>query len=234
MRGEGTPGRGRPPGTDSALTELRLFTSATDLFATRGFFGVGIREIATACGFTVASLYHYVGSKEELLERIMTRALLAFTAGAKRALESSNDPTEQLAGLVEMNVLFHATNPRTARVVDKEMDALKPEARARVIAIRDDYERRWSEVIAAGVDAGQFRVPHVNLARLALLGMCAEVAYWYSPSGPLKKTELRDHFVDMALALVGARPERRPPRLLQEPEIDTLAIESVDQPSPTP
>lgn len=234
MSSVGSPGRGRPPGSDRAQTERRLYLSATDLFATRGYFGVGIREIAGASGFTVASLYHYVGSKEELLERIMHRALTAFSAGAEEAVSSSEDPVEQLAGLVEMSVLFHATNARTARVVDKEVAALGREARARVISIRDDYERRWTLVLQAGVDSGQFHLPHVSLARLALLGMCAEVAYWYSPAGPVGMAELRDTFVDMALALVRADHTHRPPALVPEAEISKLSMETTDQASPTP
>jgi AcrR family transcriptional regulator len=234
MTSDGKPGRGRPVGSDRVLTERRLFASATELFATRGYYGVGIREIATASGFTVASLYHYVGSKEELLERIMHRALDAFTAGAERAVRASDDPVEQLAGLVEMSVLFHVNNAKTARVVDKEVGALGREARARVIEIRDDYERRWTSVLESGVASGQFYVPNVSLARLALLGMCAEVAYWYSPTGPVDIMTLRDNFVDMALALIKADSAVRPPALVEERDIPSLSLEAAGMPPAPP
>jgi AcrR family transcriptional regulator len=206
-------------------TEQRVFEVATRLFAARGFFGVGIREIATGSGFTVASLYHYMKTKEELLERLMKRALLEFTAGARTAVQATDEPIGQLAGLVEMSVVFHAVNPLTSRVVDKEFGSLAPEARQRVVDVRDEYERIWTTVLEGGVRSGDFRVPHVTLARLGLLGMCAEVAYWYSPSGPLSIPELRDSFVDMALRMVDAHVEERPACLLGPEDCAKMALE---------
>ena len=44
----------------------RIHRAAVRLFATHGFAGTGIRKIADEAGVTVASLYHYVGTKEEL------------------------------------------------------------------------------------------------------------------------------------------------------------------------
>ena len=37
------------------------------LFAAKGFHGTGIRELADAAGLSSATLYHYMGTKEDLL-----------------------------------------------------------------------------------------------------------------------------------------------------------------------
>ena len=225
---ESTPSLGRPRGSDRHETERRLLQSATELFAARGYFGVGIREIASESGFTVASLYHYVKSKEELLERLMQRALGEFSEHARVAAQSSDDPVRQLVALVEMSVIFHAVNRRTARVVDKEIDALGQEARERVIRMRDDYENIWTKVLEKGSQDALFKVAHISLTRLSLLGMCAEVAYWYSPLGRLGITELRAHYVDMALSLVSVAPSERPASPLGQVDYASFAVEEPD------
>ena len=43
--------------------------AALTLFAERGYHGTGIRQLADAAGLSSASLYHYMGTKEELLSR---------------------------------------------------------------------------------------------------------------------------------------------------------------------
>lgn len=52
------------------ITERRrqIVTAATKLFITRGFDGVGLREIAKATGLTVGALYRYIESKDDIAQ----------------------------------------------------------------------------------------------------------------------------------------------------------------------
>ncbi len=63
--------------TATILTRDALLDAAENLFSTRGYASVGIREIADAAGANVASIKYYFGSKKELyleaVRRVMTR-----------------------------------------------------------------------------------------------------------------------------------------------------------------
>ena len=61
----------------------RVRRAALELFAERGFHGTGIRQLAERAGLSSASLYHYMGTKEDLLVELMRAAkeLLADTQG---------------------------------------------------------------------------------------------------------------------------------------------------------
>ena len=48
-----------------------ILTCALQLFATRGYDGVGVQEIVDAAGVTKPTLYHYFGSKQGLLETLL-------------------------------------------------------------------------------------------------------------------------------------------------------------------
>jgi AcrR family transcriptional regulator len=191
-------------------TAVRVRRAALELFAERGFHGTGIRQLAERAGVSSASLYHYMGTKEELLVALMTHSLERLVDDAQAAVASSGDPVEQLEALVRMHVTAHASRPLDTRVGDHEVEALSEPARAQVVTLRDRYEQVWQEVLAAGLEAGVLRAEHPAVARRALLEMCSGVARWFDPAGPLTLEDLADHYVALAARLLGvSRPTRR-------------------------
>ena len=70
--GSGGPGgpRAATPGEGSA-TRRRILQIALTLMAQRGVDGTSMRDLASAAGLNVASLYHYFPSKRDLLEAVL-------------------------------------------------------------------------------------------------------------------------------------------------------------------
>ena len=70
-RSNGSNGsRGAAPGEGSA-TRKRILQIALTLMAQRGVDGTSMRDLASAAGLNVASLYHYFPSKRDLLEAVL-------------------------------------------------------------------------------------------------------------------------------------------------------------------
>ncbi|ETK35286.1 TetR/AcrR family transcriptional regulator [Microbispora sp. ATCC PTA-5024] len=184
-------------------TDERVRAAAVRLFAEKGFNGTGIRELADAAGLSSASLYHYMGTKQDLLTEIMETSLNRLVAAARMLAGRGDGPAATIAALVQMHVAAHALRQDETIVVDNELRALTPERRVAVLALRDAYEQVWREVIDDGCARGAFRVPDARVARLALLEMCTGVARWYSPGGPLSLAEVTAAHAAMALAMLG-------------------------------
>lgn len=184
----------------------RVREAALDLFAERGFHGVGIRQLADRAGLSSASLYHYMGTKTDLLAAIMRECLGRRVADAETAAAEHADPTTRVEALVRAHVVSHAEQPRETRVVDGELSALTGEARAEVVALRDRYERVWQDAIDAGTASGAFTVGSPAVARRALLEMCSGVARWYDAAGPMPLAELADTYATLARQLLGVPP----------------------------
>ncbi len=55
-------------------TKDRILTAALELFAQKGYDGVGIREIASAVGVRGSALYKHFSSKEEILNAVVQTA----------------------------------------------------------------------------------------------------------------------------------------------------------------
>ncbi len=52
-------------------TRDKIFNAAVDLFTRKGFYETSVREIASASGIRVSSLYNHFKSKESILESIL-------------------------------------------------------------------------------------------------------------------------------------------------------------------
>ncbi len=186
-------------------THERILQCALELFATRGFHGTGIRDIASCAGISTANLYHY-GSKEKILLQVMTAALDRLLAAAHRIEARCDDPLIRLDNLVRMHVITHALSPEASSVVDDQVGALAGSERDSIIALRDTYERYWAECVRAGIDGGKVIVPDASAARLGILEMCSGVARWFSPEGRFTATAVADIHVDLVRAMLNAPP----------------------------
>lgn len=202
----------RTPGASAEETGRRVREAAVTLFARKGFAATGIRELAQEAGVTTGALYHYMGTKDDLLVAIMRSCIDPLLAAARELTSRDGQPEWRLAALVEMHVWFHGANPLRTIIADTELRALEGPPADEIIGLRDDYEAIWTGLLAEGAAAGRFEVPDERVAAIALLQLCTGVAHWYRPGGRLQLDELCAMHAEMALAMVRARSGRRPVR----------------------
>ncbi len=151
-------------------------------FGRSGYHGVSVRQVATAAGVQASSLYSHLESKEHLLFELMLLGHEEHYQMLREALlESGNDPEDQLVRLVGAHVLMHLTYPLLARICNRELEALGPENRTAVRAVRTQSEQLFVDVIERGSRLGVFSVPDAWLATAAIGGMGIRVAEWWSP-----------------------------------------------------
>jgi AcrR family transcriptional regulator len=178
--------------------------AALSLFAQRGYHGTSMKDIAEVVGMRAPSLYNHVGGKQELLVEIVERTLVDLQRLHDEAVGSTRDVAEALRRAVEAHVRYHARHPREVRVANRDLPALAPAARERVVGMRRRYARSWQALLQRGADAGRFDVPDPRLASYALLEMGIGVATWFRPDGRLSEDAVAYHYGDMALRLAGA------------------------------
>jgi AcrR family transcriptional regulator len=188
-------------------TKRRIEAAALQLFAAKGFEATGIRDIADRAGLSTAALYHYMGSKDELLVAFMVESMTELIRAARAGLKGCQDPADQLAALVRVHVGFHTLDAQRSLVADDELRAVSDVAFTKVKQLRDGYELLWAETLERGVRSGEFSIADARITRLALLEMCNGVARWYSDRGSKSPAEIADCFADLALAMVSARQQ---------------------------
>ncbi|WP_330295607.1 TetR/AcrR family transcriptional regulator [Streptomyces sp. NBC_00503] len=184
----------------------RLLVAAVEAFAERGYHATTTRDIAGRAGMSPAALYIHYKTKEELLHRISR-------IGHDKALEildtAASGPgtaAERLDVAVRAFVRWHAAHHTTARVVQYELDALGPEHRSEIVALRRRSDAAIRRILSDGVAAGEFDVPDVPGTTLAVLSLCIDVARWFSTEGRRTPDEVGALYSGLVLRMVAARP----------------------------
>jgi TetR/AcrR family transcriptional regulator, cholesterol catabolism regulator len=174
-----------------------IVDTSAHVFAQRGYHATGITELCAANGLGKGALYHYIGSKEELLAAIHDRVMDEVMAGADRVAEAGGSPSVQLAhhGDELLDVIHRY--PDHVWVFLHEFPALTGERAEKFRGRRREYERRLEAVLRAGVDSGEFRQLEPRLTALAWLGMHNYTYLWLKPGGRLSARDVAKPFADI-------------------------------------
>ncbi|MGW4982787.1 TetR family transcriptional regulator [Streptomyces mirabilis] len=183
----------------------RLLVAAVEAFAERGYHATTTRDIAGRAGMSPAALYIHYKTKEELLHRISRIGHDKALDIVRSAAQGGGGAAERLTDAVRSFVRWHAGQHTTARVVQYELEALGPEARAEIVALRRQTDAAVRGIIADGVAAGDFDVPDVPGTTLAVLSLCIDVARWFNVGGPRTPDEVGALYADLVLRMVGAK-----------------------------
>jgi len=196
-----------PPHFAAEGTRRRILEGAVRLFATQGFHGSSMRELAKVVELQASALYVHFPSKEHVLAELVRAGHEAHHQGIRAAmLEAGTDPIAQLSALVRVNVRLHATHPHLAIVVNSEMGSLSPELAAPGLALRKQSVALLQDVVERGVASGHFAVPDVLVVVAAIGATGLRVPYWYSPQSGMSIDELAEIHVELARRMVGAKP----------------------------
>jgi AcrR family transcriptional regulator len=179
-----------------ARREAIVDTSAS-VFARRGYHATGITELCAANDLGKGALYHYIGSKEELLAAIHDRVMDDVLLGADRVAEAGGAPSQQLAMLGEELLDVIHRYPDHVWVFLHEFPALTGERAERFRVRRREYERRVEMVLQAGVATGEFRDVDPWLTARAWLGMHNYTYLWLKPGGRLSARDVAKPFADI-------------------------------------
>jgi AcrR family transcriptional regulator len=177
-----------------------VYAAALRLFRDKGYHATSMQDIAAAVGLYKGSLYHYIGSKEELLVRVFERGMGTLLDDVEGIVgDPSLRPSEQLRRIVAAHVAAVAENLDALTVYFHEFRALAGESLATVRAQRERYTRLVSEIVSRGVAIGEFATPDVGITTLGLIGMCNSMCEWYRPGGRLGPADIARYFADLVL-----------------------------------
>jgi AcrR family transcriptional regulator len=112
------PSPTRTVGSTLEETGQRVHEAALRLFAQKGFAATGIREIAEAAGVSSGALYHYMGTKHDLLLAINASTIEPLLEAGQEILSGDDEPEVKLAALVELHVWFHGSHPLATTITD--------------------------------------------------------------------------------------------------------------------
>lgn len=191
-RHPGAPVNGRKPrdGNGPGATELadtrfdrrlaKLLDHAARIFCDKGYEGASMRDLSRATGMSLAGLYHYFASKEELLYLIQKHTFETIIANLEPRLKASNDPEERIRIFIENHLEYSLANKEAMKVLVHEDETLKNEHGTEVRSIKRDYYRICLELLEDFQRARGLQFSG-RLAVLSLFGMINWIYTWHNP-----------------------------------------------------
>ncbi|MDO8188251.1 TetR/AcrR family transcriptional regulator [Conexibacter sp. JD483] len=181
--------------------------AAAELFAERGYHATTMQDLTEATGLTAGGLYHYIGSKEQLLIAICD-ALMEPLLERVDALDlDALAPEQALRALVGAWVEQVASHRQHMIVFLQERHVIEREPQWRHVAgSRKRFERMLEQTLER-VERDGARFGDRRLTTFALLGMVNHLPQWYRPRGRLSTGEIARGFCDMVLGPAPADPQ---------------------------
>lgn len=176
---------------------------AAELFATRGYTGASMQELARSLGVSKALLYHYYTEKYQLLVEIAEGHIDRLLQLVASIAASVTIPEKQLVPLTRGLVEEYSQARAHHQVLVQDIKYLTPVDRRRIRA----KERK---VVAAFASAIAARYPDLATAQLEkpltmlLFGMINWLFTWFQPDGRISYREMAGLVTQFALGGLAA------------------------------
>jgi TetR/AcrR family transcriptional regulator, fatty acid metabolism regulator protein len=132
-----------------------ILDAAVRVFARKGYHTSRVGDIAEEAQIAHGLLYHYFGSKEEVLQTVFRENWSQLVAAFERIEESDAEPAEQLSGIAKVLLRAWRDRPDLVRVMVREV-ARSPHLQEQVDEIRTGF-LVIQRVIERGQADGSFR-----------------------------------------------------------------------------
>lgn len=181
-----------------------IVSEAAQLFASKGFLGTSVMDIARACGASKSLLYHYFPSKEDVLLGVMSSHIDSLIEHLDVVRSSTGSSMEKLSALVAAFMDEYVGAAASQSVLLNELDNLPTLARAEIVAKQRrivDVVQGWLVDIHPSMAQDQKKARAVTML---LFGMINWTGNWYDPKGPVSPAEIADLAVAMVTRGVSA------------------------------
>ncbi|WP_447640094.1 MULTISPECIES: TetR/AcrR family transcriptional regulator [Chitinophagaceae] len=152
--------------------KIQILDAATEVFATKGFEGASIRELASAAKVNIAMINYYFGSKEKLFNDVVNYHSEYMYASLKEIVTRTNITyLEKVFLLIDLQVDKLIQNREFHKLIHHEiMLNQRNEVSESIRKIITKISSLSRSIIEDGIAAGEFREVDVELTLSALYG----------------------------------------------------------------
>ncbi len=207
---ETTAGENNKTGTRSGPRLELILTSAASLMARNGYGQTSIRDVARETKLSLAGMYYYFQSKEDLLYKIQHRTFASLLEEQEEVASGDLDGREGLRRLIGTHLSFYTRHFNEMKICTFELQSLTGERYREVEELRRRYFRLTAGIVGDILAGDSTDVEHEAEARhytLFIFGMLNWIFMWFDPERDAPLEDLCDRLIHLALhGLTGAPP----------------------------
>jgi len=177
-----------------------ILRTAARIFAEKSYHSTSMRDISRATNVSLAGLYHYCKSKEELLFLIQDNCFGRVLERLEQRLETVADPLTKLGIFIENHLSFFAANMSEMKVLSHEAESLGGDLYTHVSTRKDNYTKLARQILREVQETQHTEDPiYLTVATYALFGMMNWIYNWYDPHGKLNVSDLASNVMRLFL-----------------------------------
>jgi len=173
-----------------------VLSASSALFASKGFERATIRDVSQATGMSLAGLYYYFKSKEELLYLIQFRTFDSISEKLREIIKDESDPQTCLHRMINMHFEYFIRHMNDLKICSREIESLEGDFYQQVAVKRKEYfdlTQSIFEKISGGASTDS------RLAALYLFGTLNWIYQWYRPGRDPEARELASRLSEIYL-----------------------------------
>ncbi len=168
----------------------RILKCAAKIFAEKGFHRTSIRDIARATEMSLAGLYYYFRTKEELLFLIQEQCFVTLLQRWEKTSDLKSDVRARIRTFVENHLSFFLHNMYEMKVMAREDESLTGEFQEKMLLLKRRYVKILTDQIEEMQSLEGGKGINLRAATFSLFGMMNWIYTWYHPKRDLPLPEL--------------------------------------------
>jgi AcrR family transcriptional regulator len=169
-----------------------------------GYHAMSMEDVAEKVDLTKATLYHYFGSKDELIAACLTLTGSEVNERLNNLAHANEGLPAKLqlrALLAEQLTILLIDYPEAARLFAQPLD-WPPELRKLVRSLREQHDSVFRTVMEKGAASGEFSTADANVALHCIYGAINYAPVWVRGTSRAAVTRMIDTMCDTLLRLV--------------------------------
>lgn len=189
----------RTQAADYDERKLAIVEQAAALFASRGFNGASVADIAERCKTSKSLIYHYYESKEDILFDVMISHVRALEAAAADALAANAGAEQKLRDLTQRFMALYVGAADRHKVLLNDLGYVPKARRAEIVAVQRGLIESVRKLLVEIEPALKRRDGASFSAAMLFFGAINWTHTWYDPKGAMTPEALADMAADLTL-----------------------------------
>lgn len=176
----------------------KILLVAAKSISEKGVKGASLQAIADGVGLHKSTLFHYFKNKEELLLRILEKAIGEVNMNLEKIIGNHElEPEEKLRRAVDNHLTLLIADLDNVKIYLNELGNLSKKNQTIYFKKRKKYQGDLEKVIVEMKRKGYFKGLDSKIITFGVLGMLNWVTKWYKKDGPLTIKDVSDTFYRM-------------------------------------
>jgi AcrR family transcriptional regulator len=183
---------------DRANKRDAVLLAAVKMFNERGFHATSLDDVAASLGVTKPMIYHYLGTKDQVLFECVRNGLQQLRNAAAEAASRPGTGLVRLRRFLRSyaECIMNDFGRCVARTND---EVLTPESRRQFRTLKSEIDHVLRRMIEGAAADGSAKVDEIKFTAFAFAGALNWTAQWHQPDGPLKPADIAARLADILI-----------------------------------